>query len=298
MATLGTNAKAIIQLLRIKQWIKNTFLFTPLIFSLNFLNAGLVTKSLLAFLAFCLASSFGYAVNDILDREKDRQHPEKSRRPIARGAVSVPAASFVAGILLAASIALSIVVNPLVTASIAGYIVLVALYSFVLKRLVIIDVMAIALGFVIRVIAGALAIEVGISNWILLCSLFISLFLGFGKRRNELNSLDDAANHRSVLGNYNIRLLDYMIVASLALTIITYSLYVIDPETVSRLGTDKLVMTLPFVIYGVFKYLYRLHVKQDGSDLADIILRDKGIIIDIVLWLLSIVIILYVENKL
>ena len=289
--------KSILKLLRIKQWIKNSFIFAPLIFSLNFLSVDLIFKSVLAFFGFCFASSFGYVINDILDREKDRQHPEKKDRPIAGGAVSLPAAAVIAFFSLAAAVALSVIVNPLVTAVIGGYIAMVILYSATLKHFVIIDVMIIALGFVLRVIAGALAIEVGVSNWILLCSLFISLFLGFGKRRNELTEIEDAANHRAVLGNYNIKLLDYMIVASLALTIISYSLYVIDAETVQRLGTDKLVLTLPFVIYGVFKYLYRLHMKRDGSDLADIILKDKGIIIDILLWFLSIVIILYVENS-
>jgi 4-hydroxybenzoate polyprenyltransferase len=214
----------IIRLIRIKHWIKNVFVFAPLVFSLNFLHIPLVLKNLLAFLAFGLASSFCYVVNDILDRERDRQHPQKKDRPIASGRVSVLVAVLTGIFLIGTAAFISIQISIYLSIVLLIYVCMNILYSVILKHIVIIDVMIIAFGFVLRVIAGAVSIDVVMSNWILLTTLFISLFLGFGKRRYDLDTVKSSNSHRPVLNDYNLKLLDYMIIISLSLTIIAYSL--------------------------------------------------------------------------
>jgi 4-hydroxybenzoate polyprenyltransferase len=286
----------IIRLIRIKHWIKNVFVFAPLVFSLNFLHIPLVLKNLLAFLAFGLASSFCYVVNDILDRERDRQHPQKKDRPIASGRVSVLVAVLTGIFLIGTAAFISIQISIYLSIVLLIYVCMNILYSVILKHIVIIDVMIIAFGFVLRVIAGAVSIDVVMSNWILLTTLFISLFLGFGKRRYDLDTVKSSNSHRPVLNDYNLKLLDYMIIISLSLTIIAYSLYSVDPDTIKRLNTDKLIYTLPLVLYGVFKYLHIIIKSKEGGDPAEIVLKSKSILFTGLLWVIINILILYFEN--
>ena len=287
----------VLRLLRVKHWIKNTFVLAPLVFSISFLSIPQLLRSLAAFLAFCFASSFTYVINDIADRNNDRVHPEKKIRPVASGRIKVISAMCIAMIMLLGSVSITLLLDPRVLAVVCGYIALNILYSFVIKKFIIIDVISISLGFVLRVVSGALAIDVTLSSWILLCTLFITLFLAFGKRRNELVHLENHSETRNVLNDYSESLLSAMIVASMTLTIITYSLYVVDDKTVEKLGSDKLIYTLPLVLYGMFRYLHRLFTERRDSDLADILLKDRWMLIDVVLWVIAVVVILLVENR-
>jgi 4-hydroxybenzoate polyprenyltransferase len=290
-----TRVYDLIRLLRPRHWIKNIFIFAPLVFSLNLFEPTHLERSLICFAAFSFASSFSYILNDIMDRDKDRRHPQKRKRPIASGSVSIRAALFLASIALLCSIALSLFLNIPVLIIVSTYIILNVLYSLVLKNIVIIDVLTIALGFILRVGAGSYAIDVMLSNWILLAMLFISMFLGFGKRRNELYQ-GLGTKQRSVLMDYSAQLLDYMIVISVSLSVMTYSLYVVDPETVKRLNTNRLVYTIPFVVYFIFKYLYLIYKKKEGSDPAELVTRDTGIIVTAVLYAVTVIVLLYLGH--
>ncbi|OHD14699.1 MAG: hypothetical protein A2086_06445 [Spirochaetes bacterium GWD1_27_9] len=288
--------KDYIKLIRPKHWIKNFFVFAGLIFSLNLLHLGYIIKSLEAFAAFCLASSAVYILNDIFDKEKDRNHPIKNKRPIASGRISVPIALVLFVIFLGGSISLTLMLNIPTLIILVLYILMNFFYTIYLKHIVILDVMIIALGFVFRVMAGNFAIGVPSTNWILLTTLAISLFIGFGKRRHEILLIDkDPHTHRPVLGHYNVQLLDYMMIISVTLTIITYALYSIDVEVIKKFGTNKLIYSVPLVIFGVFRYMYIIFKKGGGGDPADIVARDKYIIIDVILYVLVIVGILYLK---
>ncbi len=273
----------VVKLIRVQHWIKNLFIFVPLIFALKFTDLNLVLKSILAFFSFSLASSFVYIVNDIVDKEKDQTHPKKKNRPIAKGSISVINAIVLSVFIIAAAIGISISLNIPTFSVVLAYLIMNTFYSFILKNVVLIDVFTIAMGFVLRVVAGALAINVEISNWVLLTTFFISLFLGFGKRRCELDLVNDGKDYRPVLDHYSIQLLDYMIVVSLTLTIIAYSLYVVDPEIISKFKTDKLMYTIPIVVYGVFRYLHSIYVKKEGEP-SEIVFSDPGLIVSVLLW--------------
>ncbi len=285
-----------IKLIRVRQWIKNIFIFAPLVFSINFCQPGLIIKSLLVFLSFCLVSSGVYVLNDIIDREADKQHPDKKHRVIASGRLSITNAVITAAVLLGLSICIALTVNITTVFIVLGYLLLNIAYSFLLKNIAIIDVMTISLGFILRVIAGAAAIDVSVSNWLLLATLFIAIFLGFGKRKQELGLNNNGLNHRSVLLHYNVVLLDNFIMISATLAVITYSLYVMDPQTIQNLRTDKLIMTVPFVIFGLFRYLYIIHKKQKGGDPTEVVLKDKPLIVTVLLWGIMILFILYFAN--
>lgn len=288
-----------IKLLRIKHWIKNFFVFGGLLFSLNLLNLSYLGKSLLVFIAFCLISSFVYILNDIFDRERDRAHPVKRKRPLASGKIPLASAIFVALLILTTSLALAYLININTFLIILIYALMNVLYTLYLKNKVILDVMIIAAGFVLRVLAGISAIEVPVSNWILLTTLSVSLFLGFGKRRNELLIMDENSHsHRPVLEHYSVQLLNYLIIISITLTIVTYALYSIDNQIIEKLGTDRLIFTVPFVIFGLFRYMYVIFINKGGGDPADVVLKDGFIIADVLLWILAIVGILYSKQLL
>jgi 4-hydroxybenzoate polyprenyltransferase len=284
----------ILKSLRPQQWIKNLFLFAPLIFSQNILNRPLLLKTIEAFIAFCLVSSAHYIFNDLRDIEEDRKHPVKSQRPLASGrlgkgpAVAALAVIGAAGIALAASINLPFLLIAL------GYLVLQTAYSMWLKHVVILDVFVIAAGFLIRVVAGGLAIQVELSSWLLICTILLALFLAMGKRRYELVLLDkDAASHRPILREYNTYLLDQMISVVTASTLLAYCLYTISAETVAKFGTRNLVLTVPFVLYGIFRYLYLIHQKAGGGSPESLIIRDRPLLIDIFLWIAAAALILH-----
>jgi len=280
--------------LRPQQWIKNFFVFAPLIFSRNIFNRPLLVKSVVAFAAFCLISSAHYIFNDLRDLEEDRRHPVKSKRPLASGRLKKGPAVIAlvligaAGLALAASLGLPFLLMA------AGYLVLQTAYSMWLKHVVILDVFVIAAGFLIRVVAGGLAIEVEISSWLLICTILLSLFLAMGKRRYELVLLDkDAATHRPILREYNTYLLDQMISVVTASTLLAYCLYTISAETVAKFGTRNLIFTVPFVLYGIFRYLYLIHQKAEGGTPEALIIRDKPLLADIFLWIVAAALILH-----
>ncbi len=246
-----------IKLMRPKHWVKNAFVLAPLMFSKKIVELAPLEHSLIAFVAFSLAASLVYIINDIADAEKDKAHPQKKNRPIASGAISKQKASML-GIALIIINAVIMSCLPLMSVFIIiAYFIMNLAYSIRLKHIMLFDVFIIAFGFILRVYAGAYAILVPVSHWIFLATFFISLFLGFGKRRNELFVLsEDKIKHRPVLKNYNETLLDFFIMISATLTIITYTFYTIDDDTVAKFGTNNLIYTLPMVTYGMFRYLY------------------------------------------
>lgn len=290
--------KGLIKSARPKQWIKNFFIFAPLIFSQNLFEIPLLIKSVIAFAAFCLLSSSLYILNDIRDLDEDRHHPIKSKRPLASGKIRQTQAWTAFGILLVSSVAVSILfLNQQFLVAALIYVILQFSYSFGLKHVIILDVFIIAAGFIIRVIAGGFAINVLISHWLLICTLLLALFLALSKRRHEMILLgEDAINHRPILKEYSPYLLDQMIAVVTASTIIAYCLYTISEETIARFGTYELIYTVPFVLYGIFRYLYLIHRKSEGGSPEALILKDKPLLIDVFLWVVTAGIIIYIRG--
>ena len=279
---------------RPQQWIKNLFIFAPLIFSQNAANLPLLLRSLAAFALFCLISGALYIFNDIHDIEEDKRHPDKSRRPITSGALTKTQAYMAFLILAAAGLGLSFLFSIPFFVAAHIYFLMQLAYSRWLKHVVILDVLLIAAGFLLRVIAGGLAIAVEMSNWLLLCTLLLALFLAMAKRRHEISLLQaDAATHRPILKEYSPVLLDQMISVVTASTVIAYCLYTISDETVAKFGTSNLIFTVPFVIYGIFRYLYLVHQKAKGGSPESLILRDMPLLIDLILWIVTAALILY-----
>ncbi|MDH3442831.1 MAG: decaprenyl-phosphate phosphoribosyltransferase, partial [Deltaproteobacteria bacterium] len=266
---------------RPRDWIKNFFLFAPLFFSQNALNPALVLKSTLAFALFCIAASGVYLINDISDREEDRTHPEKRNRPIAAGTLPVPMAGIAAGLLLVIAVGGAFLLEFRLGFVTLSYVILVVTYSKWLKHLVIVDVFAIAAGFVLRVAAGAVVIDVVMSNWLVICTMLLALFLGLSKRRYELVTLSgDGKLHRQVLAEYNPLFLDMMIGIVTSAIVVSYALYTVSQETVQRFHTDRLLFTLPFVLYGIFRYLYLVYQKNSGGDPSRTLISDGPLLVD------------------
>jgi 4-hydroxybenzoate polyprenyltransferase len=281
--------------LRPSQWTKNLIIFAGLIFSENLLNPTLFIYSFIAFILFCFISGAVYIINDIIDKEQDRLHPAKSQRPIASGKVKTGEALFFSLIIIVIAVPASFYLefNFGLIASI--YLAVMILYSLGLKRIIILDVMIISLGFVIRAIAGALVIKVTISSWLLICTTFLALFLALGKRRHELALLeDDAPHHRKQLASLTPRLLDQMISIATAGAIISYSLYTMSEETVSKFG-PHLIYTLPFVLYGILRYLYLIYKEGLGGNPSLILIKDKPLLINVALWIITAGIIVYLK---
>jgi 4-hydroxybenzoate polyprenyltransferase len=280
--------------MRPKQWAKNLFIFAGILFSRNFFNCALVPPVIYAFIIFCLLSGMVYLINDWLDLKSDRQHPQKSRRPLAAGKLN-PVLAFVVWLVMVPALlflAYRLQVWFFVWALI--YFLLQLFYSFFLKHVVILDVFSIAFSFVARVVAGAVVIGVAISSWLLICTMLLALFIGLGKRRHELLLLGEGAiQHRAVLDEYSPYLLDQMIGVVTASIIVAYALYTVAPETVAKVGTSNLIYTVPFVLYGVFRYLYLIHQKGLGGSPENILFGDLALLVDIVLWIASAVCILY-----
>ena len=280
----------LLRLLRPHQWIKNGLVLIGLLFGNVWHDASLVAAVLLTLLAFCLASSGVYIINDLFDREQDRRHPVKCRRPLAAGTVSVNAAVALAVLLGFGAIALALLASPAAAWIILAYWVLNAAYSTSLKHMVLLDVFAIAGGFMLRIFAGTLGVGIAPSEWLVLCGLMLTLFLGFTKRRAEIMALErvDGAqapgSHRRVLDHYTPALLDKMIGISASAVIISFSLYTMSPATVELHGTSHLIYTVPFVLYGVFRYIYLLHEQRAGGDTASDLLRDKHLLVTVAAW--------------
>jgi 4-hydroxybenzoate polyprenyltransferase len=284
----------LIQALRVYQWSKNLLVFAALLFAQEFFHADKVLTSLLAFATFCMAASATYLFNDLQDVEQDRQHPKKRHRPIASGALPVSAAWVVLVALYVAAGALALYVGLGFALCLAAYLLLTLSYTLFLKHLIILDVMVVALGFVIRAMAGAMAIQVEFSNWLMVCTLFLALFLGLSKRRHEITLLETgASSHRKVLEDYSVHYLDQLILIVAGGAIITYTIYTCSPDVVEKFHTDKLYITLPFVVYGVFRYLHLIHHKTGGGDPSRTLVTDLPLLVTVFLWGISCVVIIY-----
>ncbi len=277
---------ALIRSLRPEQWLKNGFVLAPIVFSGLVHDPAAWRRSILAVAAFCAASSTTYLVNDVIDREADRAHPQKRDRPIAAGEISVVLALIAAAALLAGAVVVAVALGGLFPQVLLAYVVLVLLYSAVLKRAVFLDVLVVALGFVLRVAGGAVAIDVPISHWILLVAYLLALYLALGKRRTELAILgEDAGNHRAVLGHYTLPMVDGAISVVLGATVLAYALYTVAPDTVAKVGSEGLLATVPIVLYGLFRYLYLLHRHELGGSPTRALLTDQPLLICVVVWL-------------
>jgi 4-hydroxybenzoate polyprenyltransferase len=277
-----------LRLMRPYQWVKNAFVFTGLLFGHAWRDPQLVALVMVVFIAFCLVSSAVYTFNDIVDLEQDKQHPKKSRRPLASGQVSVPAATALAVVLGVLGLSLAYIASPAVLAILALYVLMNNAYSLWLKHVVILDVFIIATGFMLRILAGTLGVGIPPSQWLLLCGLMVTLFLGFTKRRAEIFALnDDKANHRKVLEHYSPVLLDKMIGITASGLIMSYSLYTMNPDTIRIHGTANLIYTVPFVMYGVFRYIYLLHHQSRGGDPSHDLVRDRHLLIAVGAWLIA-----------
>jgi 4-hydroxybenzoate polyprenyltransferase len=276
------------------QWSKNLLVFAGLLFGRRLFDRAAVIEAVSAFAVFCALSSVVYLVNDIADRESDRRHPLKAQRPIASGALGVPVAMAAALLIGAGALAAAYAVGPAFALVAVTYLVLQVLYSFPLKHIVIIDVLTIAVGFVLRAVGGAVAVHVDFSHWLLVCTILLALFIALAKRRHELVLLSDGAvSHRPILGEYSPYLLDQMIGVVTASTLISYVFYTISPETQAKFGTAWLGLTIPFPLYGIFRYLYLVHQREGGGSPADLLLTDRPLLACVALWALAVALIIY-----
>ena len=282
-------ARGVVVAMRLPEWLKNSLVFAAILFSGNIFSRPAMIHSVMAFLALCMASSASYFFNDLRDRKTDKTHPLKSRRPIASELVPLRVAVVAVLVLATAGIAIGFAVNWRTGRVVLAYLVLTSLYSLVMKHIVILDVFVLATGFVLRVIAGADAIGVAFSSWLVLCTFLLALFMGFGKRRHELLLLEESASsHRPVLHEYSAHFLDMMMVVVTSATVACYALYTLDAATIARFGTHRLVYTSVFVLYGIFRYLYLMYQKSGGGNPTALIYRDLSLQVDILLWIVSI----------
>ena len=276
------------------EWIKNTFVFAGLVFGQRLTDTSAVTAAFSAFGIFCALSGVVYLVNDVADRERDRQHPRKRTRPIASGALAPGTALAAAAVLAAIGLTAAWAMSPGFGIVATTYVTLLALYSGPLKHIVIIDVLTIAIGFVLRVAGGAVAVGVPMSHWLLVCTILLALFLGLSKRRHELVLLADGAiGHRRILEEYSPYLLDQMIGVVTASTLMAYVFYATSEETAARFGTSLLGLTIPFPLYGIFRYLYLVHRREGGGSPAELLLNDRPLLACVALWGLAVVVIIY-----
>lgn len=280
--------------LRPSQWTKNLIVFAGLIFGERLGDLDSVLAAAAAFAVFCALSGTIYLVNDIRDREADRLHPLKSQRPVASGTLSVRAAGTAALVLGGSALGVAYWLGPAFGLVAAGYVVLLGFYALALKHVVILDVLTIAGGFVLRAAGGAVVIDVPFSRWLLLLTLLLALFLALSKRRAELVTLaDDAKEHRRSLAHYSPYLLDQMISVVTASTLLAYAFYTISPDTVTRFGTDDLILTVPFPLYGIFRYLYLVHRRDGGGNPSEHLLTDRPLLACVALWGVAVIVILY-----
>ncbi len=277
---------------RPKQWTKNVLVFGPLVFAHNLFDANLLSRAFLTFAAFCLVSSAIYVVNDVADVEHDRQHPTKRFRPLASGQLSISLGLAWAVVLAVGGIALGFAADPAAGLCALAYIALMLAYTNSLKNMVILDVFSIALGFILRAVAGALAIHVSISPWLYVCTMLLALFLGFSKRYNELLILDhDAAQHRPALEEYSPAMLEQMTTILSASTIMAYSLYTFSAESLP--ANHSMMLTVPFALYGIFRYYYLVHKKNLGGAPEIALLHDRPLLTTVALWGLVAIGVLY-----
>jgi 4-hydroxybenzoate polyprenyltransferase len=262
------------QILRIRQWTKNTLIFAALIFSSQASDISHIVKAVEAFFLFCLITGSVYIFNDIFDIEKDRVHPVKKFRPFPSGSIGIRTGWLFFSILGTVTLVLSFLFNIGFGAAVLSYFLLQILYTVYLKNVVILDVFVISFGFILRVIAGALAIDVAVSNWILICTMLLALFLALSKRRHEIVLLEQKADvHRNILKEYTPYLLDQMIGVVTSATLVAYMIFTLSEETIDKFGSH-MVLTVPFVLYGIFRYLYLVHSKNGGGQPEELLLSD------------------------
>ncbi len=288
-----TTGMALLKTMRPKQWTKNVVVFAPLVFDEKLFQAALLGRTALAFALFCLISSTVYIINDLVDIEKDRQHPKKRLRPLPAGVLSPRVALAAAGVFILISFPLAWWLDRSFALILLSYLLLNIAYSFYLKHLVIIDVLVIATGFVLRVAGGVAVVGVErFSPWLYLVVTLGALFLGFGKRRHELLLLDQGADaHRAILAEYTIPFLDQLIGLVTSTMVIAYSLYTFSAPNLP--DNHAMMLTIPFVLYGLFRYLYLIHVKKEGGAPDELLLSDKALLATGALWVLAVVIVLY-----
>lgn len=279
--------------MRPKQWAKNVFLLAALVFDDKLFVPVFLFKALLAFVLFCAISSAVYLINDLVDMEKDRQHPAKRNRPLASGQLAPNVAVIAAVVLVIASLLVSYLLDRSFAVVAAGYLLLMLLYSFWLKNIVLIDVLTVATGFMLRVAAGVVVVQAArFSPWLYLCTVFGALFIAISKRRHELVLLNENANaHRSIFDEYNVSLLDDMIRMVTASTAMAYSLYTFSAPNLPQ--NHAMMLTIPFVLYALFRYMYLVQVRGKGGTPEDLILKDKPLLLAIILWGLVAIVILY-----
>ena len=288
---------AVVASLRPRQWTKNLLVFAGLIFSQGLREPALAARSAMAFVLFCLLSGGVYLINDVVDAERDRAHPQKRHRAVASGRLPPRVALAVGVALLVGASATGFLRSARFGAVCVGYVVLLTAYSIGLKHVVIVDTLVIAAGFVLRALAGVVVLDIAFSHWFLLCTSLLALFLTLGKRRYELLALEGGgAGHRPILSEYSPQLLDQMIAVVTASTLMAYALYTVAPETQARLGTTLLPLTVPFVLYGIFRYLYLLYRRDLGGNPSEHLLTDRALLLDIALWGVTVVIVLYVAR--
>ncbi len=293
-----TRLSSIVRLMRPHQWVKNLFLFAPLVFSLHLFDTAYLFTALEAFAVFCLLSSVVYVVNDIADRESDRYHPVKRRRPLAAGTLTVSHAVIVAVLVLALVVVLARGMSPAFQFIAILYFAINMFYSFWLKRVMLVDVFIIGAGFMLRVLAGAVAIGVQVSHWLVLCTLFVSLFLAVSKRRGELVLATEVPEFggRLVLREYDISLVDQLLTIAAAGMAISYALYTVAERTVSMFGTENLIFTTIFVLFGIFRYLHVLRQRRTDDNPTHLLVSDPVMLLNIAAWFLCCVFIIYYHD--
>lgn len=290
----ASTAKALLKTMRPKQWVKNAVVYAPLVFDGKLIDPVLLLRTTIAFLLFCMISSAVYLINDLADIEKDRLHPKKRTRPLAAGELAPRVAIAAAVVLIVVCIPLALWLDSGFFLVLYSYLGLMIAYSFYLKNLVIIDVLVLAAGFVLRVAGGVAVVHVErFSPWLYLCIAVGALFLGFGKRRHELVLLEDGANsHRAILAEYTVPFLDQLIGLVTSTLVVFYSLYTFS--AINLPANHGMMLTIPFVLYGLFRYLYLIHVKKLGGAPDELVFKDKPMFITGVLWVLSVVAVLYI----
>ncbi|MCS7177974.1 MAG: decaprenyl-phosphate phosphoribosyltransferase [Anaerolineae bacterium] len=287
--------KALITAMRPKQWAKNIFVFAPLVFDQKLFHPVYLARTVAGFVLLCLISGAVYLVNDLVDAEKDRQHPRKRHRPIASGRLSPRAAMVCALLIPLVGLPAGFLLDPLFGGVLSAYLILQVAYSFLLKNVVIMDALAVAAGFVLRVAAGIPLVEAErFSPWIYTCMGLLALFISFSKRRHELTLLGENANHhRESLGEYNVLLLDQFILIVTAATLVAYTLYTFSAPNLP--SNHTMMLTVPFVLYAIFRYLYLVYVKGMGGEPEEIVLRDRPLQVGVLLWGMAVILIMYVR---
>ncbi len=288
-----TTLRAVIESMRPRQWIKNVFVFAALVFTHQIANRAAVLDVAAGFVIFCMISSAVYLINDIADREADRQHPGKRSRPIAAGRLSATAAGLVAAALVIGALLGALVLNRGFAAIAIVYLLMNLLYSLGLKQVVIVDVMLVAAGFLLRAWAGAMILNVDMSQWLVLCTGLLALFLGFVKRRQEIASLGTEGAQRPILKEYSLPFLDQMISIVTAGTLLAYSLYAFSDEVAQKLGSQWMGLTIPFVLFGIFRYLYLAHQQGKGENPTTLVLTDRPLQATVLLWGGTVLLVLY-----